>query len=272
MLLASANVIFQQWGLQGVIIALVLAASKAAWVLYWRKHDDVVLHALTIRASLINVFQRTILNESVRFFKMIEAALPSSLARASENPTNSSPFELLCKELKDFPDPTRHEMQRLMERALAGVIVSEVEQMFEIVRSTTDGELTAAGIAAALRITFEEQTETSLTLVATELAEANEREKKYYSSCKRSMLAVGAQIAVLALVMPCMFIDAEWVGFVGLGLLSMFSILVVAAVIFFIRSYLCQEWLRNASTQLATTEALQKRYAAAKAPPEKAED
>jgi hypothetical protein len=207
------------------------------------------------------VFQRTVLQEAGRFFKLVESGLPSILARRVAGKDSNSAFGLLCKKLRSMKEePEDNELSEILQLSLAGTITMEIERIFAIAGSHVDGERKPSGVAAEVRVSFEEVTETKLTLVATKLAEAARTERRYFSSGRWTLYCLVASIIAYALLWPIAFFNHPVAEYATYALVAvLFGSLIVASG-FFLRCHKSQDWLRNEATSLSTTEALEDEY------------
>lgn len=256
-----ANALYKEWGLLGPLAGIIVPLIPAIWWLHRRKHDDVIRASLKIRVSLVNIFQRTVLEEAARFFKLVEGSLPTIIAKRVASKGGDSAFGLLCRGLRKLDgDPSEHEFAELLQKSVGTSIADEVDRILAIAASNVDGERKPSGVAAEVRVSFEEETETKLTLVAAKLAEAQRREKWYYFCNRWIVICLASTIIAFALVFPCVLFDIEAVQYCAFVALGIGAIGLVLAAVLFISCHLCQEWLRNDATTLSTTEALQEEF------------
>ena len=183
-----------------------------------------------IRASLSNMFQSTVVEESLYVFQLIESRLPHVLSQVEVGSSAPSAFDKLSQGLRSIDENSRAAYETLLQNALSGVIVGEVKKIFNTARRECgeNGAHSAGG--DELRISIEGDSQLKLNMLAEHTVQAGKYERSFKTLKKWSLRWIILALIIGIVYAPTYFLDYKWAYWVGVGILGLWGAIAMLAL------------------------------------------
>ncbi len=253
---AHTNSLYHEWGLMSALIGVVVVLLPILWWLHRMKPDRTNRAAVRVHSVLVGMFQKTVLQESRKIFGLIQEHLPYSLSQVDSNDPKPSRFDKLFQELRDFDahNPDRNHYRKGLEDAFSEAIIDEVDKLLQIAESPSAGDVEERANPTGLRVSFEGETEQKLTFIAEKTVRANRMQRTCYRAKRWTFRFAATTAAAAALVIPGLFVDAQWAFLTLVVLLLVFVATLVAGIMAWVRFHGCQQWFDETAERYRTPE------------------
>lgn len=247
-----SNSIYQEWGLLGALLAVLVALLSLLWWLLRERSELSTSAALQIRGTLASLFQQTVVDAAEYLFAATFDSLTLVLTGGDPRRHIPTAFEKLLRSLqaelhRASTDEIDTIYRGLIERDLIAVIRNEINKLLTAVREGL-GDLeskSASPIIPAVGLTGE--TEHRLTFLAKKTAEVAKQEALVFKSRKRALASFTTCGIVVILLSPSFFI-AHWFGYLAFKVLGAISGASFVVGLYAMYSYhRSQSWLDETS-------------------------
>lgn len=252
-----ANSLYHEWGLMSALIGLVAVLLPILWWLHRTKADRMRQAALTVRSVLAGVFQQTVVQESRKILQTVKTHLPYSLSQVDSIDPQPSPFDKLCRDLRDLDEhePNRDHYRKVLEHAaFTKIIFAEAEKLLKIAESHSAATRGGYDNPTGLRASFEAETEQKLTFIAQKTVKANKTERAFYRMKAWTFRLFAAAAVAAFLAMPGLFFDTNWANWTSASFLLASPGALVAGIVAWARFHSCQTWFEETAERYRSPE------------------
>ncbi len=254
------NRFYQQWGLAIVLAAVIIPSLTLALRLMLARQTEIPSAALRIKSELSRRFQRTVIEESRKIFRLVEDRLFEALGDLGEFSATKTRFNYLLEEFgristEDDKGTEREQLVGALKASLSGIITGEVEKLFNRIKVDESKETTWIGALSnprSIGFAFEKVSELVLSEIAKELEQTNRRVRWHGRSRDLAIVAIATLSIAGILILSMLAFNYIWAQWVVHTCLVAFCLAAFVSLVSLVVHFFLNKWLETRAAEIVS--------------------